>query len=74
MFDWMSSRVKGIWQFLFWFFLFSYVPIIPAYFIISLKGLMGLIGIFYVVLSWSVIYIMYNKFENNKNIKKSISN
>ena len=74
MVNWMSRRVKDTWQFLFWFFLFTYVPIIPAYYIISLKGLLGLTGLVYVAVSWSVIYMMYTKFEKNKNINKSISN
>ena len=71
MFNWMSSRGKDAWQFLFWFFLFTYVPVIPAYYIISLKGLLGLTGLVYVVLSLYVIYKMYIRFEN---MKKSISN
>jgi len=69
MFKWMSSRGKDTWQFLFWFFLFSYVPIIPAYYMISLKGLLGLTGLIHVVFSWSIIYIFYIRFERNKNIK-----
>ncbi len=66
MFKWMSGRSKDTWQFLFWFFLFTYVPIIPAYYMISQKGLLGLTGVIYVALSWSIIYIIYNKFEKYK--------
>ena len=70
---WMSKRGKDTWQFLFWFFLFTYVPIIPAYYIISLKGLLGLTGLVYAALSWSVIYMIYIRFEKYKNMKKSVS-
>jgi len=72
MFKWMSSRGKDTWQFLFWFFLFSYVPIIPAYYMISQKGILGLTGLIYVALSWSIIYILYIRFEKYKNMKKYI--
>jgi hypothetical protein len=72
MLKWMSSRGKDTWQFLFWFFLFSYVPILPAYYIISLNRILGLIGLIYMVISWYLLYIMYNRFENYKNMKKSI--
>jgi hypothetical protein len=74
MFGWMSYRGKEAWQFLFWFFLFAYIPTIPAYFIMSLKGLLGLSALVYVALSWYVIYLLYNRFEISKNVEKSISN
>jgi hypothetical protein len=74
MFKWMSSRGKDAWQLLFWFFLFTYVPIIPAYYLMSLKGLLGLSALVYVALSMSVIFKMYIRFEKYKNMKKSISN
>jgi len=70
----MSDRGKDAWQFLFWFFLFVYIPVIPTYYIMSLRGLLGLSALVYAALSWSVIYIMYTKFEKYKNMKKSISN
>ena len=74
MFRWMNDREKDAWQFLLWFFLFTYIPVIPAYYIMSLKGLLGLSGLVYAALSWSVIYVMYIRFEKYKNMKKSISN
>ena len=55
----ISRRAKETWHFLIWFFLFVYVPIIPAYYIISLKGIMGLIGLVYFTVSWLMIYITY---------------
>ena len=72
MFICKSRRGKEIWQFLFWFFLFTYIPIIPAYYMMSLKGLLGLSAIVYVILSWSVIYKIFIRFEKYKNIEKSI--
>jgi hypothetical protein len=74
MLKWMSIRGKDTWQFLFWLFLFTYVPIIPAYYIISLNKFLGLIGLVYVALSWSVIYKIYTRFEKYKNMKKTVSN
>jgi len=74
MFKWMSRRGKNAWQFLFWFYLFTYVSIIPAYYLMSLKGLLGLSALVYVALSMSVIFKMYIRFEKYKNMKKSISN
>ena len=74
MFRWMNDREKDAWQFLLWFFLFTYIPVIPAYYIMSLKGLLGLSALVYAALSWSVIYVMYVRFEKYKNMKKSISN
>jgi len=72
MFNWISRRGKDAWQFLFWFFLFTYVPIIPAYYLMSLKGLLGLSALVYVTLSWSVIYKTFIRFEKYKNMEKSI--
>jgi hypothetical protein len=40
----------------------------------SLKGVLGLSGLVYAALSWSVIYAMYIRFEKYKNMKKPISN
>ena len=74
MFKWMSSRGKEAWKFLFWFYLFTYIPIIPAYYLMSLKGLLGLSALVYVALSMSVIFKMYIRFEKYKNIKKPINN
>jgi hypothetical protein len=73
MFEWMSKRGKKAWKFLIWFYIFTYVPIIPAYFLMSFKGILGLSAIFYVVLSMFFIFKMYNRFENYKNIKQSIN-
>jgi len=74
MFRRMSIRGKNAWQSLFWFFLFTYIPVIPAYYIMSLKGLLGLSALVYAALSWSAIYVMYIRFQKYKNMKKSISN
>lgn len=74
MFGWMSSKGKDAWQSLFWFFLFTYIPVIPTYYIMSLKGVIGLSALAYAALSWSVVYVMYIRFQRYKNIKKSISN
>jgi hypothetical protein len=73
MFDWMSKRGKDTWEFLFWFFIFTYIPIIPAYYMLSLNGLLGLAGLLYVALSWFLIYKIYIRIENYKNLIKSIS-
>jgi hypothetical protein len=72
MINWMSKRGKDAWQFLFWFFLFTYIPIIPAYYLMSLRGLLGLSSLVYVILSWSMIYIAFIRFEKYKNMEKSI--
>jgi len=72
MLKWMSQKGKDAWQFLVWFFLFTYIPIIPAYYLMSLKGLLGLSALVYVVLSWYIIYKMFIRFEKYKNIEKSI--
>ena len=72
MFDWISKRGKDSWQFLFWFFLFTYIPIIPAYYLMSLEGLLGLSALAYVALSWLVIYKMFIRFEKYRNMEKSI--
>jgi hypothetical protein len=40
----------------------------------SLKGVLGLSGLVYAALSWSVIYAMYIRLEKYKNMKKPISN
>lgn len=74
MFEWMSNRGKDAWKFLFWFLLFTYIPIIPAYYIMSLKGLLGLSALVYAALSWYVIYRLYIRFEKYKNVKKSVIN
>ena len=72
MLNWMSRKGKDAWQFLFWFFLFTYIPIIPAYYLMSLEGLLGLSALVYVTLSWSVIYKTFIRFEKYKNMEKSI--
>lgn len=71
MFNWMSPRGKDAWQFLFWFFLFTYIPIIPAYYLMSLRGLLGLSALVYAILSWFVIYKTFIRFEKYKNMEKS---
>jgi hypothetical protein len=72
MFNWMSRKGKDTWQFLFWFLLFAYIPIIPTYYLLSLKGLLGLSALVYVILSWSVIYKMFIRFEKYKKMENSI--
>jgi hypothetical protein len=72
MLNWMSRRGKDAWQFLLWFFLFTYIPIIPAYYLMSLKGLLGLSALVYVILSWTLIYKIFIRFEKYKTIEKSI--
>jgi hypothetical protein len=72
MLNWMSQRGKDAWQFLVWFFLFTYIPIIPTYYLMSLKGLIGLSALVYVILSWYLIYKTFIRFEKYKNIEKSI--
>jgi hypothetical protein len=67
MFEWMSKKGKNIWEFLFWFFLFSYIPVLPSYFLMSFKGLLGLFSLIYVAFSMIVIYKFYIKWENFKN-------
>ena len=73
MFNWMSRKGKNVWKFLLWFFLFTYIPIIPTYYLMSLKGFLGLSALVYVILSWYVIYKMFIRFEKYKNIEKSIN-
>ncbi|KYK32070.1 MAG: hypothetical protein AYK22_00485 [Thermoplasmatales archaeon SG8-52-3] len=72
MFDWMSQKGKKAWQFLIWFLIFSYIPILPAYFIMSLEGLLGLTALIYVAISMLIIFKLYIRYENQVNIKKSI--
>ncbi len=72
MFKCLSKRAKNALQFLFWFYLFTYVPIIPAYYIMSLKGVLGLFALVYVALSMFLIFKIYISFEKYKNMKKSI--
>jgi len=73
MFEWMSQRGKDAWKFLIWFYLFTYIPIIPAYFLMSLKGLLGLSALVYVAFSMFLIFKIYTWFGNYKSIKKSIN-
>ena len=72
MFKCLSKRAKNALEFLFWFYLFTYVPIIPAYFIMSLKGVLGLLALVYVALSISLIFKIYINFEKYKNMKKTV--
>lgn len=72
MFDWMSQRGKKAWQFLIWFLIFSYIPILPAYFMMSLEGLFGLSALIYVAISMFIIFKLYLRYENQVNIKKSV--
>ena len=67
MFGWMSDRGKDTWEFMLWYFLFAYIPVIPVYFIMSLKGVMGLSALVYAAAAWSVIYLMYTRSQKNKN-------
>jgi len=67
MFEWMSKKGKNAWEFLIWFCIFSYIPVIPAYFLMSFKGLLGLFALFYVVVSMFIILKLYNRYENLKN-------
>jgi hypothetical protein len=71
MFKWMSQKGKNVWRYIFWFYIFSYIPVIPAYFIMSLKGLLGLSSLIYVAFSLFVIYKLYIRFELDNNTKKS---
>lgn len=71
MFEWMSKRGKKAWKFLIWFYIFAYVPILPTYFLMSFKGILGLSAIIYVALSMFLIIKLYNRFENYNSIKKS---
>ena len=66
MFRWMSKKGKNAWEFLVWFFVFTYVPVIPAYFLMSLKGLLGLIALVYFVFSMLIVLYLYLKYENTK--------
>jgi len=72
MLNWMSRKGKDAWQFLFWFFLFTYIPIIPAYYLMSLEGFLGLSALVYVTLSWFVIYKTFIRFEKYNGMEKSI--
>ena len=72
MFKGISKKGKDAWKFLFWFYLFAYVPVIPSFYIMSLKGLLGLSALIYLVFSMYIIFKMYDLFEKNKNIKKSM--
>ena len=72
MFRIISQRGKNALEILLWFYLFTYVPLIPAYYIMSLKGILGLFALVYVVLSMSVIFKIYTTYEKNKNTQKSI--
>jgi hypothetical protein len=71
MFEWMSKKGKNACEFLLWFYLFSYIPVLPAYFLMSFKGLIGLFALIYVALSMLVIFNLYIKYGNLKNIKGS---
>jgi len=73
MFEWMSQKGKNAWKFLFWFYLFTYIPVIPAYYLMSLKGLLGLSALIYVAFSIFVIFKMYMRFEKYNNLQKSIT-
>jgi len=72
MFEWMSQRGKKAWKFLIWFYLFSYIPILPAYFLMSIKGVIGLSALVYVALSMFIIFKLYMRFENLINAKKPL--
>jgi DNA phosphorothioation-dependent restriction protein DptG len=73
MFEWMSERGKDVLEFLLWFYLFSYIPVIPAYFLMSFKGLVGLFSLIYVALSILLIFKLYIKYDNQKDVKRSIN-
>ena len=70
MFEWMSKKGKNACEFLVWFYLFTYVPVIPAYFLMSFKGIFGLFALIYVTISIFIILKYYLKYEN---IKKAIN-
>jgi hypothetical protein len=72
MFKEISKKGKDACKFLFWFYIFAYVPVIPTFYIMSLKGLLGLSALIYMVFSMYIIFKMYTSFENNKNIKQSM--
>ena len=72
MFDWMSQRGKKAWYFLIWFLIFSYIPILPAYVLMSLEGFLGLSALIYVAISMFIILKLYLRFENIIKIKKPI--
>ena len=72
MFKWKSKQGKDVCKFLFWFYIFTYIPVVPAYFIMSLRGLLGLSALVYVALSMFLIYKMYIRVEKNNNLKKSM--
>lgn len=73
MFEWMSQRGKDALKFLIWFYLFTYVPILPAYYLMSFKGIVGLSALVYVAFSMFLIFKLYTRFGDLKNIKKSIN-
>ena len=66
MFEWMSERGKNAWKFLVWFYLFTYIPVIPAYFLMTFKGWLGLLALIYVVFSLIIVLKLYLKYENQK--------
>lgn len=74
MLGWMSKKGKDACELLFWLLLFTYIPVIPTYYIMSLKGLLGLSALIYAAASWSVVYVMYIRFQKYKNLEKSVSN
>jgi hypothetical protein len=67
MFEWMSKKGKNACGFLIWFFIFTYIPVIPTYFLMSFKGLFGLIALIYFVFSMLIVLKLYLKYENIKN-------
>jgi hypothetical protein len=71
MFKWMSKKGKNAWEFLLWFYLFSYIPVVPAYFLMSFKGIIGLFALVYSALSMMLIFKLYIKYGNLKSIKVS---
>jgi hypothetical protein len=73
MFEWMSKRGKDAWKFLVWFYIFTYVPVIPAYYLMAFKGWLGFVALIYVAFSISIILIFYLKNENQKIIRKSVN-
>jgi hypothetical protein len=72
MFKWMSKKGKNAWEFLVWFFLFTYIPVVPAYFLMSFKGLLGLIALLYVAISLFIVFKLYLKYENTKKSIQSV--
>ena len=70
MFEWMSEKGKNVWEFLVWFYIFTYIPVIPAFILISFKGIFALFGLIYFALSLLIILKLYLKYEK---IKKQIN-